>query len=168
MAALDSNCCVCASYGQPKSGASIRSMRPQCDFHQKCGRPQLIVAKSPQSARRTLPLQDAIGRAEKPRVPGPRPPPDAQIESDGGPGVKRIVELLREQSSSAEKNAQSFLDAIAVNWLIAGIDAHAKNYSLLLGKNGVVRLAPLYDLASILPYPNMNLSKVKLAMKVGR
>jgi hypothetical protein len=79
-----------------------------------------------------------------------------------------IVELLREQSSSVEKDAQSFLDAIAFNWLIAGIDAHAKNYSQLLGKNGVIRLAPLYDLASILPYPNMNLSKVKLAMKVGR
>jgi serine/threonine-protein kinase HipA len=92
--------------------------------------------------------------------------PTRKYESDGGPGVPKIVELLREQSSSPEEDVQSFLDAIAFNWLIAGTGAHAKNYSLLLGQNGVARLAPLYDLASILPYPNVNLSKVKLAMKV--
>ena len=69
--------------------------------------------------------------------------------------------------SSPAEDVQSFVDAIAFNWLIAGTDAHAKNYSLLLGQNGVVRLAPFYDLASILPYPSVDMSKVKLAMKVG-
>ena len=93
--------------------------------------------------------------------------PTRKYESDGGPGVQRIVELLREQSSSPEEDVQSFVDAIAFNWLIAGTDAHAKNYSLLLGQDGVVRLAPLYDLASILPYPAVDTSKVKLAMKIG-
>jgi serine/threonine-protein kinase HipA len=93
--------------------------------------------------------------------------PTRKYENDGGPGVQTIVALLREQSSSPEEDVQSFLDAIAFNWLIAGTDAHAKNYSLLLGQNGVVRLAPLYDLASILPYPAVDLSKVKLAMKIG-
>lgn len=93
--------------------------------------------------------------------------PTRKYESDGGPGVRRIVELLREQSSSPDEDIQSFLDAIAFNWLIAGTDAHAKNYSLLLGQNGVVRLAPLYDLASILPYSAVDMSKVKLAMKIG-
>lgn len=93
--------------------------------------------------------------------------PTRKYESDGGPGVQKIVALLREQSSSPEEDVQSFLDAIAFNWLIAGTDAHAKNYSLLLGQNGAVRLAPLYDLASILPYPSVDLSRVKLAMKIG-
>lgn len=93
--------------------------------------------------------------------------PTRKYENDGGPGVQRIAALLREQSSSQEEDVQSFLDAIAFNWLIAGTDAHAKNYSLLLGQNGTVRLAPLYDLASILPYPSVDLSKVKLAMKIG-
>jgi serine/threonine-protein kinase HipA len=93
--------------------------------------------------------------------------PTRKYESDGGPGVRRIVELLREQSSSPDEDVQSFLDAIVFNWLIAGTDAHAKNYSLLLGQNGAVRLAPLYDLASILPYPAVDVSKVKLAMKIG-
>jgi len=93
--------------------------------------------------------------------------PTRKYESDGGPGIQRIVELLREQSSSPEEDVQSFLDAVAFNWLIAGTDAHAKNYSLLLGQNGAVRLAPLYDLASILPYPSVDINKAKLAMKIG-
>ncbi len=45
-----------------------------------------------------------------------------------------------------------FADALIWNWLIAGTDAHAKNYSLLLAGDQV-RLAPLYDIASALPYP---------------
>ena len=93
--------------------------------------------------------------------------PTRKYESDGGPGVQKIIELLRERSSSPEEDVQAFLDAIAFNWLIAGTDAHAKNYSVLLGENGVVRLAPLYDLASILPYRSVDLSKIKLAMKIG-
>jgi serine/threonine-protein kinase HipA len=93
--------------------------------------------------------------------------PTRKYESDGGPGVRKITELLRDQSSSPDQDIQSFLDAVAFNWLIAGTDAHAKNYSLLLGGGGTVRLAPLYDLASILPYSTVDLSKVKLAMKIG-
>jgi serine/threonine-protein kinase HipA len=51
--------------------------------------------------------------------------------------------------------------------LIGGSDGHAKNYSLLHGTGGRVRLAPLYDLASALPYPDLNTPKLKLAMKYG-
>jgi serine/threonine-protein kinase HipA len=93
--------------------------------------------------------------------------PTRKYESDGGPGVRKIVDLLREHSSHPEDDMQSFLDAIAFNWLIAGTDGHAKNYALLLGAQGAVRLAPFYDLASILPYQKVNLNKAKLAMKIG-
>ena len=65
------------------------------------------------------------------------------------------------------RSAQAFLDAIAFNWLIAGTDGHAKNYALLLGSQGAVRLAPFYDLASALPYQRINLNKAKLAMSIG-
>ncbi|HEY6426102.1 MAG TPA: HipA domain-containing protein, partial [Acidimicrobiales bacterium] len=50
-------------------------------------------------------------------------------------------------------------------WLIAGTDAHAKNYSLLLA-NDQVRLAPLYDIASALPY-GVHEKTLRLAMKIG-
>jgi hypothetical protein len=42
-----------------------------------------------------------------------------------------------------------FADALIWNWLIAGTDAHAKNYSVLLAGNDI-RLAPLYDMSSAL------------------
>jgi serine/threonine-protein kinase HipA len=58
------------------------------------------------------------------------------------------------------------LDALLLNWLICGTDAHAKNYSLLLAGRQV-RLAPLYDVASALPYPDMPLQQLRLAMKFG-
>jgi serine/threonine-protein kinase HipA len=94
-------------------------------------------------------------------------PPTKKYENEGGPGVHKIVELLRNYSSRPEEDTQRFMDAIAYNWLIAGTDAHAKNYSILIGAGGNVRLAPFYDIASILPYKNMNILKAKLAMRIG-
>jgi len=60
-----------------------------------------------------------------------------------------------------------FVDALALNWLIGGADGHAKNFALLHGA-GRVRLAPLYDVASILPYGNMDIRRAKLAMRIGK
>lgn len=51
-------------------------------------------------------------------------------------------------------------------WIIAGTDAHAKNYSVLLAGDQV-RLAPMYDVASALPYDDMYLPKLRLAMRIG-
>jgi serine/threonine-protein kinase HipA len=48
-----------------------------------------------------------------------------------------------------------------------GTDGHAKNYSLMHSAGGQVRLAPLYDLASALPYDSVPFQKLKLAMKIG-
>ena len=94
-------------------------------------------------------------------------PPTRKYESDGGPGIPQIVTLLRDSSTRPQDDVSAFLDAIALNWLIAGTDAHAKNYSLLIGTAGEVRLAPLYDIASILPYDQVAPQKIRLAMKIG-
>lgn len=94
-------------------------------------------------------------------------PPSRKYESEGGPGVLRIVELLRTQSSAREEDVTRFVDAVAFNWLLAAPDAHSKNFSLLLAAGGQVRLAPLYDVASALPYPKLDLRRLTLAMKLG-
>ena len=93
--------------------------------------------------------------------------PSRKYENEGGPGVRGITNLLRQHSSRPEEDVQTFLDAIAFNWLIAGTDGHSKNYAVLLGGQGAVRLAPFYDLASVLPYGSINIHKAKLAMKIG-
>lgn len=59
---------------------------------------------------------------------------------------------------------RELLRAIIFNLSIGNNDAHAKNYSLLYGREGKARLAPLYDLVSTIYYPEI---EHKLAMKIG-
>lgn len=93
-------------------------------------------------------------------------PPSGKYENEGGPGVVPIVEFLRTHSSRPTDDVWTFLRALALNWLIGGTDAHAKNYSVLIGAGGRARLAPLYDVASTLPY-DFDIRKLRLAMKIG-
>ena len=93
-------------------------------------------------------------------------PPESKYQSEGGPSAREIFALIREHSSQASQDEASFLDALIYNFLIGGTDAHAKNFSLLLAAGAQVRLAPCYDLISILPYPHDS-RKAKLAMKIG-
>jgi serine/threonine-protein kinase HipA len=94
-------------------------------------------------------------------------PPARKYQADGGPGPADVTQLFRRVMSPrhAEDAVWRFVDALAWNWLIGGTDAHAKNYSLLLA-SGQVRLAPLYDVASALPY-GIHEKKLRFAMKIG-
>jgi serine/threonine-protein kinase HipA len=67
--------------------------------------------------------------------------------------------------ADAELAVRRFADALIWNWLIAGTDGHAKNYSLLL-QSGEAFLAPFYDVASALPYGDHERT-LRLAMKIG-
>jgi serine/threonine-protein kinase HipA len=93
--------------------------------------------------------------------------PDQKYQNEGGPSARDLATLFRGvmPPRAAEDAVWRFLDALIWNWLIAGTDAHAKNYSLLLS-GGDVRLAPLYDIASALPY-GTNERELKFAMKIG-
>ena len=94
-------------------------------------------------------------------------PPAKKYQNDGGPGARAIVELLRVYSGADSRDEETFIDALALSWLIAATDAHAKNYSILIAAAQEVRLAPLYDIASVLPYAEFDVNRVKLAMKIG-
>jgi serine/threonine-protein kinase HipA len=94
--------------------------------------------------------------------------PHLKHQNMGGPTAAQILELIREHSSSREADAARFLDALILNWLIFGTDAHGKNYSFLIAQRGQTRLSPLYDISSVLPYPQQIYPRhVTLAMKVG-
>jgi serine/threonine-protein kinase HipA len=76
--------------------------------------------------------------------------------------------VLWENSSAAEEDVRRFADSLILSWLLAATDAHAKNYSLLIAPHHEVRLAPLYDVISSLPYPRqVQPRKASLAMKIG-
>ncbi|NEA36172.1 type II toxin-antitoxin system HipA family toxin [Streptomyces sp. SID13031] len=93
--------------------------------------------------------------------------PENKYQNQGGPGPREIAELFRRvmPRAAAREATEAFLDALVWNWVIAGTDAHAKNYSLLLSKREVI-LAPFYDVASALPY-DIAEQKPRLAMKFG-
>jgi serine/threonine-protein kinase HipA len=93
--------------------------------------------------------------------------PAKKYQSDGGPGARSIIELLKLHSSSPTEDTETFLTALGLTWLLAATDGHAKNYSILAAAAGRVRLAPLYDIASVLPYSQFDLNRVRLAMKIG-
>ncbi len=93
--------------------------------------------------------------------------PARKYQSDGGPTPAAIADLLRSSSNRSRDDLLAFVDTLAFNWVIAGTDGHAKNYGLLHAARGRVRLAPLYDLATALPYRSMHPRKLKLAMSIG-
>ncbi len=94
-------------------------------------------------------------------------PPSRKYQNEGGPGPTTVVELLRRvmPPRSADVAVEHFADALIWNWIIAGTDGHAKNYSLLLA-GSQARLAPLYDIASALPYGSHE-KDLRLAMTIG-
>jgi serine/threonine-protein kinase HipA len=94
--------------------------------------------------------------------------PQIKYQNQGGPSPREIIGLIREHSSIREEDEKRFVDALIFNWLLSGTDAHAKNYSLLIAPRGQVRLSPLYDLSSTLPYTRqIALRDATLAMKIG-
>ncbi len=94
-------------------------------------------------------------------------PPSRKYQNEGGPSPRDIAGLLRRVMPPrvADVAVWRFADALIWNWFVAGTDAHAKNYSVLLADNQV-RLAPMYDVASALPYGTHE-KKLRIAMKIG-
>lgn len=68
----------------------------------------------------------------------------------GSLGVRRgpgLIQLFAGVADYLSPGARlTFLDAVIFNVLICNVDAHAKNYSILIGAGGSAKLAPLYDL----------------------
>jgi serine/threonine-protein kinase HipA len=95
-------------------------------------------------------------------------PPALKYESDGGPGIQKIMTLLLGSSRSFEDRKQ-FLFANVLFWILAAIDGHAKNFSIFLQPGGSYCLTPMYDILSAHPYladRSLEERKIKMAMAV--
>jgi len=96
-------------------------------------------------------------------------PPMRKYESDGGPGMAAILNIL-EGSDDPEADRRFFLKAQIVFWLLGATDGHAKNFSVFLRPGGRFRLTPLYDVMSVQPAVDakqLRRNKMKLALAVG-
>jgi serine/threonine-protein kinase HipA len=81
-------------------------------------------------------------------------PPGRKYERGTRPGLD-LASLLRTGRHVGARDALSLLDQVIFNILVANTDAHAKNYSLILPIAAQPRLAPLYDVSSVLAWPHV-------------
>jgi serine/threonine-protein kinase HipA len=96
-------------------------------------------------------------------------PPTRKYESDGGPGMTAILDLLK-GSDDPDADRRLFLKAQVVYWLLGATDGHAKNFSIFLRQGGRFRLTPFYDVMSVQPAfdaHQVRRSQMKLALAVG-
>lgn len=95
-------------------------------------------------------------------------PPDMKYQRDGGPSPADIAGVLRAHCADTG-DLERFCDYLLYQWITASTDGHAKNYGLMLPSTGIVRLAPLYDTASWLPYHRGQPNRlIRLSMKMGK
>lgn len=96
--------------------------------------------------------------------------PAHKYESDGGPGITHILDLLSASDQPAE-DRRLFLKAQVFFWLLGATDGHAKNFSFHLLPKGRFHLAPLYDILSTQPLVDASQithRQFRMSMAVGK
>jgi serine/threonine-protein kinase HipA len=86
-----------------------------------------------------------------------------KYEHEGGPSLALCFEVIKKYSSQPAKDRLNLISWTIFNYLAGNADAHAKNLSLLITREGVA-LAPFYDLVSTAAYRELT---EKLALKIG-
>jgi serine/threonine-protein kinase HipA len=96
-------------------------------------------------------------------------PPTRKYESDGGPGMAAVLDLLK-ASDDPDTDRRLFLKAQIIFWLLGATDGHAKNFSIFLQPGGRFRITPLYDVMSVQPAfdaGQLRKNQMKFAMALG-
>jgi serine/threonine-protein kinase HipA len=96
-------------------------------------------------------------------------PPTRKYESDGGPGMPAVLDLLK-ASDDPDTDRHLFLKAQIMFWLLGATDGPAKNFSIFLQPGGRFRLTPLYDVMSVQPAfdaGQLRKNQMKFALAVG-
>lgn len=93
-----------------------------------------------------------------------------KYQSDGGPGIARIMDILL-ASEAAEQDRHNFFKTQIIFWLLAATDGHGKNFSIAHLPGGRYRATPIYDVLSAHPVigtgkNQISPHKAKLAMAV--
>lgn len=94
-------------------------------------------------------------------------PPELKYESEGGPSLADLFQVLSGGSGSPLPDKRDLLKWVIFNCLIGNADGHAKNVSFLMGGRADppgARLAPFYDLVCTGIYDTLSR---RLAQKIG-
>lgn len=92
--------------------------------------------------------------------------PESKYEEDGGPTARDMSRIIRDHAHTPAPELTKLADFVLINYVAAAPDGHAKNISIRILPDGDVRVAPLYDLASGLPYSKADVDR-RLALSIG-
>lgn len=95
-------------------------------------------------------------------------PPALKYESDGGPGIISIMQLLQGAFDPIHDRYR-FMKTVFLFWVLGAIDGHAKNFSIAIEAAGQYRLTPIYDVISAYPIVakgQLQTQKLKMAMSL--
>ncbi|MEM5436122.1 type II toxin-antitoxin system HipA family toxin [Paraburkholderia diazotrophica] len=97
-------------------------------------------------------------------------PPIVKYQTDGGPGIDTVMEILA-GSVVAATDSTRFFKTQLIFWLLAATDGHAKNFSIAHLPGNRYRATPLYDVLSAHPIigrgaNRIPMQKAKMAMAV--
>ncbi len=92
--------------------------------------------------------------------------PTNKYEEDGGPNAREMAQILKAHAHDPARELRKLADFVLINYAAVAPDGHSKNVSIRILPNGDVRLAPLYDLASGLPYDTETVDR-RLALSIG-
>jgi serine/threonine-protein kinase HipA len=90
-------------------------------------------------------------------------PPELKYEEEGGPDVRRCLELVGRATGRPAADRLTFMRMLIFHYLVGNADAHGKNYALLY-RGRTPELAPLYDAVCTAAYPRL---AKQMAMKIG-
>lgn len=90
-----------------------------------------------------------------------------RFQRDGGPAPDDLAQCLHRHSSDPDADLAALFSRLVYCWVIVANDAHAKNHAVLHLPGSVCRLAPLYDVASWLPYTDVPAAEIHLAMTLS-
>lgn len=96
-------------------------------------------------------------------------PSTLKYQSDGGPGVVEIMEVLR-RSDEPTKDRLDFFKANILFWLMGATDGHAKNFSISLLPGGRFHMTPFYDVLTLQPTADarqIERKDFRMAMRLG-
>lgn len=97
-------------------------------------------------------------------------PPTRKYQSDGGPSMHDIIQLLK-GSDTPDRDIATVMRTCVLFWMLGATDSHAKNFSIAISPGGRFRLTPLYDVLSAQPSLDagqIQQKKFRLAMSAGK
>lgn len=135
-----------------------------CELVNVGGRPALLLARYD---RETLPDGTRLRVHQEDFCQALGYPSEMKYQSQGGPTLDRCSALIRDELAFGPAARSEFLDWVAFCSLIGNADAHGKNLAILHGRQGELRLAPLYDLVPTIAFSEREIERTP-ALDIGK